>query len=39
MRYLHAPDRTTSWEVILKTVDELHNKGRFKRVGISNYMS
>lgn len=39
MWYLHAPDRTTPWEVTLKAVDELYKEGKFKRFGISNYMS
>ncbi|KAG8802028.1 hypothetical protein FRC16_010553 [Serendipita sp. 398] len=37
--YLHAPDRTTPWEVTFKAVDELHKEGKFDRLGISNYMS
>ncbi|EKM52793.1 uncharacterized protein PHACADRAFT_261422 [Phanerochaete carnosa HHB-10118-sp] len=39
MWYLHGPDRTTPYEVTLKTVDELYKEGKFKRFGISNYMS
>ena len=39
MWYLHGPDRTTPWEVTLKAVNELYKEGKFKRFGISNYMS
>ncbi|EJD00801.1 Aldo/keto reductase [Fomitiporia mediterranea MF3/22] len=39
MWYLHAPDRTTPYEVTLKAVDELYREGYFKRFGISNYTS
>ncbi|KAH9951197.1 Aldo/keto reductase [Amylocystis lapponica] len=39
MWYLHGPDRTTPYEVTLKTVDELYREGKFKRFGISNYMA
>jgi len=39
MWYLHGPDRTTPYEVTLKTVNELYKEGKFKRFGISNYMS
>ncbi|KIP06781.1 hypothetical protein PHLGIDRAFT_19377 [Phlebiopsis gigantea 11061_1 CR5-6] len=39
MWYLHGPDRTTPYEETLKTVDELYKEGKFKRFGISNYMS
>ncbi|CDO69955.1 hypothetical protein BN946_scf184836.g29 [Trametes cinnabarina] len=37
--YLHGPDRTTPYEVTLKAVDELYKQGKFKRFGVSNYMS
>ncbi|GJE95531.1 aldo/keto reductase [Phanerochaete sordida] len=37
--YLHGPDRTTPYEVTLKAVDELYKEGKFKRFGISKYMS
>ncbi|KAI0744106.1 Aldo/keto reductase [Daedaleopsis nitida] len=37
MWYLHAPDRTTPFEITLKAVDELYKEGKFKRFGISNY--
>ena len=39
MWYLHAPDRTVPYEVTLKAVNELYKEGKFKRFGISNYMS
>ncbi|KAJ7058492.1 Aldo/keto reductase [Mycena amicta] len=37
--YLHGPDRQVPYEVTLKTVDELYKEGKFKRFGISNFMS
>ena len=39
MWYLHAPDRTVPYEITLKAVNELYKEGKFKRFGISNYMS
>ncbi|OBZ74930.1 Aflatoxin B1 aldehyde reductase member 3 [Grifola frondosa] len=39
MWYLHGPDRTTPYEVTLKAVNELYKEGKFKRFGISNFMS
>ncbi|GBE87006.1 Oxidoreductase sirO [Sparassis crispa] len=39
MWYLHGPDRATPYEVTLKAVDELYREGKFRRFGISNYMS
>jgi len=39
MWYLHAPDRTTPYEVTLKAVNDLYKEGKFKRFGISNYMA
>jgi len=39
MWYLHAPDRSTPYEVTFKAVNELYKEGKFKRLGISNYMS
>lgn len=39
MWYLHGPDRTTPYEVTLKAVNDLYKEGKFKRFGISNYMS
>jgi len=37
--YLHGPDRSISYEVTLKAVNDLYNDGYFDRFGISNYMS
>jgi len=37
MWYLHAPDRSTPYEVTLKAVNDLYKEGKFKRFGISNY--
>lgn len=37
--YLHGPDRTVPLEETLKGVNELYKEGKFKRWGISNYMS
>ncbi|CAK96246.1 hypothetical protein CBS63078_7059 [Aspergillus niger] len=37
--YLHAPDRTTPLEETLRAVDELYREGKFKRLGLSNFMS
>lgn len=37
--YLHGPDRSTPYEVTLKAVNDLYKEGRFRRFGISNYMS
>ena len=39
MWYLHGPDRTTPYKVTLKAVNDLYKEGKFKRFGISNYMS
>ncbi|KAI0633852.1 Aldo/keto reductase [Trametes polyzona] len=39
MWYLHGPDRSTPYEVTLKAVNDLYKEGKFKRFGISNYMS
>ncbi|KAJ7643367.1 Aldo/keto reductase [Mycena polygramma] len=39
MWYLHGPDRSVPYEETLKAVDELYKEGRFKRFGVSNYMS
>ncbi|TFY51775.1 hypothetical protein EVG20_g10842 [Dentipellis fragilis] len=39
MWYLHGPDRSTPYEVTLKAVNEFYKEGKFKRFGISNYMS
>ena len=37
--YLHGPDRTTPYEITLKGINDLYKEGKFKRFGISNYMS
>lgn len=37
--YLHSPDRSTPWEVTFKATNDLHNEGKFDRLGISNYQS
>ncbi|KAF7972036.1 hypothetical protein HWV62_19261 [Athelia sp. TMB] len=39
MWYLHGPDRTTPFEDTLRGVNDLYKEGKFKRFGISNYMS
>ncbi|EPE30579.1 NAD(P)-linked oxidoreductase [Glarea lozoyensis ATCC 20868] len=39
MWYLHAPDRSTPYEVTLKAINELYKEGRFKRWAVSNYMA
>ncbi|KAJ3270555.1 hypothetical protein HDV01_007705 [Terramyces sp. JEL0728] len=35
--YLHAPDHATPFEDTLKKVNELHQQGCFKELGLSNY--
>ncbi|KAK9368366.1 NADP-dependent oxidoreductase domain-containing protein [Lipomyces kononenkoae] len=35
--YLHAPDRTVSFEESHKAINELYKQGKFERFGISNY--
>ncbi|KAK9353774.1 NADP-dependent oxidoreductase domain-containing protein [Lipomyces doorenjongii] len=35
--YLHAPDRTVSFEESHKAMNELYKQGKFERFGISNY--
>lgn len=37
--YLHAPDRSVPLEETLKAVHALHQQGKFRRWGLSNYMS
>jgi aflatoxin B1 aldehyde reductase len=37
--YLHAPDRTVPLEETAKAVNELFQEGKFKRWGVSNFMS
>lgn len=39
MWYLHAPDRTIPFEETFETVNTLFLEGKFKRFGISNFMS
>ncbi|KAF7792261.1 hypothetical protein EIP86_003297 [Pleurotus ostreatoroseus] len=39
MWYLHGPDRSVPYEITLKAVNDLYKEGKFKRFGISNYMS
>ena len=39
MFYLHGPDRKTDYAVTLKAVNDLYEEGKFKRFGVSNYMS
>ncbi|KAI8906341.1 Aldo/keto reductase [Gorgonomyces haynaldii] len=35
--YLHAPDHVTPIEETLKAVHKMHQEGKFKRFGLSNY--
>ena len=37
--YLHAPDHNTPLATTLKTMDQIHKEGKFKRLGLSNYSS
>lgn len=37
--YLHAPDRSTPYEVTMKAVNDLYKEGKFKKFGLSNYAS
>jgi aflatoxin B1 aldehyde reductase len=37
--YLHAPDRHTPFEETLSEVNRLHEEGKFRRFGVSNYMA
>jgi aflatoxin B1 aldehyde reductase len=37
--YLHAPDRTVPLEETAKAVNDLLKEGKFKRWGVSNFMS
>ncbi|CAI7677947.1 unnamed protein product [Penicillium pancosmium] len=37
--YLHAPDRKHPFEDTLREVNNLYEQGRFKRLGLSNFMS
>ncbi|KAH6999345.1 NADP-dependent oxidoreductase domain-containing protein [Ilyonectria destructans] len=36
--YLHAPDRRVPWKETLSGLDELHQQGAFKRLGLSNFL-
>lgn len=35
--YLHAPDRSVSFEETIQACDELYREGKFKILGLSNY--
>ncbi|KAJ8111135.1 hypothetical protein ONZ43_g5697 [Nemania bipapillata] len=35
--YLHAPDRSVPFATTLEAVNKLHQAGKFKRLGLSNY--
>ena len=35
--YLHAPDHKTPLEQTMKTMNDLHQEGKFKQLGLSNY--
>ncbi|KAK7699097.1 hypothetical protein SLS64_011874 [Diaporthe eres] len=35
--YLHAPDRSVPYEDTMAEVDRFYQKGKFKRLGLSNY--
>jgi aflatoxin B1 aldehyde reductase len=37
--YLHGPDRTVPLEETAKAVNDLQREGKFKRWGVSNFMS
>jgi aflatoxin B1 aldehyde reductase len=37
MWYLHAPDRSTPYDITLRAIDGLYHEGLFTRFGISNY--
>ena len=37
--YLHAPDHNTPLETTLRTMNTLHQEGKFKKLGLSNYSS
>ena len=39
MWYLHAPDRSTPYDVTMKAVNDLYKEGYFTRLGISNYQA
>jgi aflatoxin B1 aldehyde reductase len=35
--YLHAPDRSTPFEITLRAMDKAYKEGKFERFGVSNY--
>lgn len=37
--YLHGPDRSTPYKDTLRALNELHQAGKFKVLGVSNYHS
>lgn len=37
--YVHAPGRTGSVEELLAGINSLHQTGRFRRFGLSNYLA
>ena len=37
--YLHAPDHNTPLDTTLSTMNKLHQEGKFKQLGLSNYSS
>ena len=37
IEYLHFPDSATPVESVLEAMDDLHNKGKFKELGLSNF--
>ncbi|KAJ5579620.1 uncharacterized protein N7459_005605 [Penicillium hispanicum] len=37
--YLHAPDRRSPLEDILSSINALHQSGKFKRFGLSNFLA
>ena len=39
MYYLHAPDRRVPWKETLSGLNELHQQGAFKRLGLSNFLA
>ncbi|KAI3152085.1 hypothetical protein CBS147325_1888 [Penicillium roqueforti] len=37
--YMHAPERRSSLEDLLASIDSAHKAGKFKRFGLSNYLA
>lgn len=35
--YLHSPDRKTPFEITLRTINEIHQEGKFEKFGLSNF--